>query len=360
MVKVKGVAAVVEDQMWAGRLHKPGHIRCERVPMPRPGPDEALIRVKACGVCGSDHSRVMVNGTYSYPTIVGHEFAGEVVEVGLGVEGFSSGDRVTVVPLIPCGRCVYCELGRYHLCEDYDYFGSRRDGAFAEYVVAPASNMIRIPDSVDWETAAMTDPASVALHAIRQGGLAVGQSVAVLGAGPIGLFAVQWARIAGASRVAAVDIVDRKIELAEELGADITINALRGDPVATLRAAVPDGFSCVVETAGSSITQQQAIHLASKGGTVVLCGISHDRLPLTEESVDRLMRHEITIVGSWNSSFSPDSSANDWSTAVEFFGRKLLVGLPMVSHRYNLHQIKEAFEMASDRQTYFNKIMFIP
>lgn len=349
-----------EGLMWAGRLHRPGDIRCERIRIPHPGPGEALIRVRACGVCGSDHSRVMKVGTYTYPTTVGHEFSGEVVETGAGADWFASGDRVTVVPLVPCEKCIHCRLGHYHLCDSYSYLGSRRDGAFAEFVVVPVTNIIRIPDTVDWETAAMTDPASVALHAIRRGKVVLGQTVAVLGAGPIGLFAIQWARVAGALRIAATDIFDPKLQLAGQLGADITVNALEHDPVTVLRAAIPEGFSCVIETAGSPITQQQAIQLASKGGTVVLCGISHDRLHLSDDSVDRLMRRELSVIGSWNSSFSPDSVANDWMSTVEFFGKNLIVGLPMVTHRFSLQQVSEAFEMASDRKNYFNKIMFIP
>jgi L-iditol 2-dehydrogenase len=302
----------------------------------------------------------MQTGTYSYPTTVGHEFAGDVVEVGPGVAGWTPGDRVTVIPLIPCGECPSCKLGKYHLCDSYDYFGSRRDGAFAEYVAVPTANLLRLPDSVDYETAAMTDPASVALHAVRKSGLSIGESVAVLGAGPIGAFAIQWAKIAGAGLVAATDVQEPKLILAKELGADVTVNARNEDPVAALHRVAPGGFSRVIEIAGSPAAQEQAIHIARKGGAVVYCGISHARLPLSESSVDVLMRREISIVGSWNSGFAPDESTNDWATSVHFFGQRALRALPLVTHRYALDQVKQAFAMAADRGSYFNKILFLP
>lgn len=185
--------------MKAANLHAPGDIRCEEVPVPEPGPGEVLIKVKACGVCGSDIPRVMQTGTYRFPTIPGHEFSGEVVGGGPGTETITPGQRVTVVPLIPCRKCSYCANGKYHLCADYDYLGSRRDGAFAEFVKVPAGNLMPLPDGVDFELGALTDPAAIALHAVRKLGLNPGDRVAVFGTGPIGAMALQWAKIVGAA-----------------------------------------------------------------------------------------------------------------------------------------------------------------
>ncbi|HOT50780.1 MAG TPA: alcohol dehydrogenase catalytic domain-containing protein, partial [Candidatus Hydrogenedentes bacterium] len=198
-------------------LRAVGDLRCEDAPDPKPGPGEALIAIKACGVCGSDIPRVFEKGTYRFPTIPGHEMAGEVVSVGAGCDSVLLGKTVAVFPLIPCRRCEACEIGAYAQCADYNYLGSRCDGGFAEYVVAPAWNLQVVPDGVSYEAAAMCEPAAVAAHALRRADLGLGDSVAIFGAGPIGIMLAQWARRGGASRVLLADIDDAKIEFARRL-----------------------------------------------------------------------------------------------------------------------------------------------
>ena len=156
-----------------------------------------------------------------FPTVCGHEFAGIVDACGPGVDGFTPGDPVVVFPLLWCGTCSACEQGKYVQCRDYDYLGSRSDGAFAEYVVAPKANLIRVPQGVTLEEAAMTEPAAVALHAVRRAQTSLaGKTVAIFGAGPIGLMTAQWARIMGATTVFLFDIVAEKLALAKRLGFD--------------------------------------------------------------------------------------------------------------------------------------------
>mgnify|MGYP002623509238 CR=1 FL=1 len=147
------------DQMQALVLHGIGDARYERIPRPAPGSGEVLVHIGFCGVCGSDIPRTFVKGTYRFPTVCGHEFAGVVEQVGEEVTEFAAGDRVAVFPLLWCGKCPACEQGRYVQCHDYDYLGSRSDGAFAEYVVAPAPNLLRVPENVSLEAASMTEPA---------------------------------------------------------------------------------------------------------------------------------------------------------------------------------------------------------
>ncbi len=151
-------------------LHKVGDARYETVPRPTAGPGEVLVRVGFCGVCGSDIPRTFVKGTYHFPTICGHEFAGTVESCGAEVADYRPGDRVVVFPLLWCGRCTACERGNYVQCADYDYYGSRRDGAFAEYVAVPPRNLLRVPEGVSMEAASMTEPAAVALHALKRAG----------------------------------------------------------------------------------------------------------------------------------------------------------------------------------------------
>jgi L-iditol 2-dehydrogenase len=148
--------------MQAAVLNQPGDITLEDVPMPTPAPDEALVKVAACGVCGSDLARMLHKGTYRFPLICGHEFSGHVVEVGSDVRDVAVGDLVAVPPMIPCFACEQCQRGRFSLCEDYDYFGSRRDGAYAEFVCVPQSNLFVMPRGLDPRAAAMIDPAAIA------------------------------------------------------------------------------------------------------------------------------------------------------------------------------------------------------
>ncbi|HHY32261.1 MAG TPA: galactitol-1-phosphate 5-dehydrogenase [Firmicutes bacterium] len=347
--------------MLAARLYAPGDIRVEEVPVPEVGEREVLIKVMAAGICGSDPPRAMSTGTYSYPLTIGHEFAGEIAATGSGVKGLSPGERVTAIPLIPCGSCGYCRAGQYNLCDQYDYIGSRTDGAFAQYMKTRAENVLVIPDSVDFETAATSDPAAVALHAVRKAGITVGDTVAVLGVGPIGLFAVQWAKLVGAIMVMAVDIYDEKLEIARRLGADICVNARKDDPVAMVNQITSGkGINRVIETAGVPQTQHQGCLIASKLGSVVFCGISHAGLELSEAAVDRVMRREISVFGSWNSGDVTLPYEDDWKTTLCFMGQGKIVAKPFITHRYPLIDVPKVFDDIWNGHMVHGKVLFLP
>ncbi len=345
--------------MKAANLYAPADIRVEQVPIPEPARGEVQIQVKACGVCGSDISRLMETGTYSFPTIPGHEFSGVVSKLGPGVETIQPGQRVTVIPFLPCRTCEYCEIGEYQLCDNYSYLGSRTNGAYAEYVVAPAANVLQLPDNVSFELGAMTDPASVALHAMRKLGLKPGDTVAVFGVGPIGAFAVEWAHIMGASDVYAVDIFPQKLDVVAQLGADVCINGRDEDVVERIMSHTGGkGVKRSVEFAGHKITQEQSLLSTAKMGSIVWGGISHSALALQEKSVDRILRWELTLAGSWNSSFAAEVS--DWATALLFMQRQQIRGDELISHRLPLEALPETFEMLQARREYTNKVMFFP
>jgi L-iditol 2-dehydrogenase len=349
-----------KGKMKAARLYAPGDLRIEEVDIPRAGEDEALARVKAVGICGSDPARVMLKGTYSYPTTIGHEFSGEIVAVGSQVRSAKVGDRVTIVPLIPCGTCDYCAIGEYNLCDQYSYYGSRIDGAMAEYVVVKERNLLKLPDGVDFESGACTDPVSVALHAVRKVNLGGGDTVAVLGVGPIGGFAIQWARIFGASQIFAIDIVDEKLAIAQEIGADLTCNSIETDPVGfVLDHTGGVGVDRVIEMAGSKITQEQSIRMAKKQGSVVFCGISYDDLTLPQKTLDQLLRKEVVLVGSWNSSFAP-LPIHEWRASLDFLSKGHIQCQPLISHRLPLSEAPEVFRKIWSKDGYFNKVLFIP
>lgn len=350
----------MNGKMRAVRLYAPADLRCVEVQVPQLREDEVLVKVRAVGICGSDPCRVMVKGTYSFPTTIGHEFSGEIVECGQEVVSWKPGDRVTIVPLIPCYKCEYCQIGEYTLCNDYGYYGSREDGALADYIKVKADNLLRLPDNVSYEEGACTDPSSVSLHALRKSGLKPGDMVAVLGVGPIGQFTVQWARNCGAGFVFAVDIVGEKLEIAKTVGADVCINSVKEDPVkAIMDYTEGHGVDCVIEMAGNKTTQDQALRIAKKMGTVVFCGISYTDLPLSKQSVDALMRKELKIIGSWNSSFAA-LPVHDWMTSLEFMSQGKIQCQPLISHRYPLEDAPEIFREVFERKRFFNKVLFLP
>ncbi|HEY0868152.1 MAG TPA: galactitol-1-phosphate 5-dehydrogenase [Fimbriimonas sp.] len=336
--------------MKALSLHGVGDLRLIDVPTPAPKAGEALVRVAACGVCGSDIPRIFSKGTYRFPTIPGHEFAGTIAEKGPGVEGLEVGDAVAVFPLLWCGECAPCESGRYVQCENYGYLGSRDDGAFAEYVVAPSRNLAKVPAGVSLEEAALTEPASVALHALRRTGRSLfGLNVAVYGAGPIGLMVAQWARSMGAAEVLIFDIAPRKAELARSLG----FSQVFDSPAETT------AHVCI-EAAGVPATMLAACRSVARGGTVVLLGNPSRDLELPADLVSQLMRKEASLLGTWNSDYSSLGTGDDWHAVLHAVRAKKIDLTTLVSHRVSLDEALPALEQMRDHPDRVSKILIKP
>lgn len=339
-------------------LHGVGDLRCEDVAVPRPGPGQVLVRVTACGVCGSDVPRIFAKGTYRFPTIPGHEFAGEIVTVGPDADASLIGKRVTVYPLIPCRKCAACAIGAFAMCEDYDYLGSRCDGAFAEYVCAPAWNVVAVPDTVSFEEAAMTEPAAVAAHALRQGTFSGDDSVLVFGAGPIGLLLAQWARAWGAARVLLADVDRRKLDFARTLGFDRLFDASTGDPAAWAREQTGGGADLVIEGSGASPALEQAPMAAKVFGRVVLLGNPLGEMRLSQTAYWAILRKELTVRGTWNSSFS-DLPRNEWKLTLDSMASGKIDVRPLITHRVRLDELPGALAMLRDKTPFSNKVMYV-
>ncbi|MGQ9608434.1 MAG: galactitol-1-phosphate 5-dehydrogenase [bacterium] len=346
--------------MKAGVLHAIGDLRYEDIPIPETKPGFALVKVKASGVCGSDIPRVMKKGTYTFPLIPGHEFAGEIAKLNNdNSPKFKVGDRVAVFPLIPCGKCPYCQIGEYAQCDDYDYLGSRRDGGFAEYVNAPISNLVIIPPNVDFESAAMTEPASVALHALRRAGIDPGDNIVILGAGTIGLILAQWAKVSGAGRVFITDISEEKLKSAMKYGFIECINAQTEDPVSIVKEKTDGrGADICIEAAGTPTTFEQSIRIVRKLGKVILMGNVSGDILIPEKTASTILRGQLTIFGTWNSSITAVPK-NEWETSLKFMSSGALELKSLITHRYTLDHINEAFDMMYNRREFFNKVMFI-
>lgn len=340
--------------MRAAVLHAPGDIRLEEVAKPVPGPGEVLLRVAAVGVCGSDLPRMLIKGAHKMPLICGHEFSGHISELGEGVTGFALGDLCTVPPMLPCGTCDQCATGDFSRCRDYDYFGSRRDGAYAEWVVVPVANLLKAPEGTDPRAAAMVDPASIALHAIwKAGGVRMGTRGAVIGCGPIGLFAIQWMLLMGATEVIAMDVSEEKLAQARQAGA--THCVLAG-------AELPKGLlaDLIVEAAGHPTAINAAVTLAAPGGHVVFIGIPVGEVPLQNKAFQHFLRQEVSLHGSWNS-FGAPYPGPQWTVTLDKLARGALQWEFMISHELPLEELPAMFDrLRSERGMFFSKIMFRP
>lgn len=327
------------QEMMAANLHGVNDLRYEKVPVPECREDEVLVAVRYCGVCGSDVARVLTKGTYHFPTIPGHEFSG-VVEYD--PRGELTGQRVTVFPLLPCGKCEMCKKQLYQLCEDYDYYGSRRDGGYGEYLAVKRWNIVRLPDRVSLEEGALCEPVSVARHAVVRLDVKRGESVLISGAGPIGLLAAQWARSFGADRVYLFDIDERKTDLAKKLGF----------------LAYEDGTTvdAVLEGTGYSDAIVRCLNGARPFGRVVLMGNPAGNVELPQKAYWNILRKELTVKGTWNSSFSDDK--NDWEESLKAMEEGRLQVREIISHILPLSRCHEAFSMLTDRDVFTNRILF--
>ncbi len=337
-------------------LEKDRELLFREVPDPqRPGSDWVLIRVAFSGICNSDFHRGFGGGAYHYPLIMGHEFSGTVAE-GFTGSHFSPGDKVVVFPLIPCRRCVPCQTGDFAQCMDYDYIGSRRDGAFAEKVWAPEASLIRVPEGVSMRDASLTEPCAVALHGVSKMEVRPGDTAAVFGAGPIGNMAAQWLRMRGCRQIFMVDIDAGKLAISARMGFT-PVDPGRGDPVEAIREATGGaGADRVLEAVGLPATFLQAVQAAARSGDVVFLGNIRGEFRIGERDFSSILRREIKIHGTWNSKVVPEGR-NEWTVVLSELGRGMSVA-PLVSHTVGLPEGPDIFSRILARREFFNKVVF--
>lgn len=283
--------------MKAAVFYKKNDLRVEERAIPEIGNDELLIRVRACGICGTDaHIFCGDEGAAPTPagTVLGHEFAGEVVKVGADAVGFEIGDHICVDPNKLCGKCEFCRRGIGHFCESITGIGTTVDGGFAEYCAVPVSQAYKVPKTLPFEAAAMTEPVSCCLHGIELCGIKPGSRVAVIGCGMIGLLMIQLAKLSGASFIAAIEPIESKRTKALELGADCAV-APSDDT-----AAKPgtDNIDCVIECVGRPETIEAAINLAGRYSTVMMFGLTKPDATVSVKPFE-IFKKEITLRSSY-------------------------------------------------------------
>jgi 2-desacetyl-2-hydroxyethyl bacteriochlorophyllide A dehydrogenase len=280
--------------MWVG----PRKIEMTEEPTPRPAPGELLLQVAAVGICGSELSGYLGHNSLRVPPLVmGHEFSATVVEVGDGVTDFAVGDRVTANPMIPDRSCVMCRAGFENLCLNRTLIGAHRPGAFAEYVTAPTVACYRLPDAIDDVTGSLVEPTACALRAVELARVRPGETVAILGAGPIGLLSLRVAKAAGASQVIISDLADHRLEIAKAWGATHAVNPAQSD-VAALARKLTDGLGCdaVIDAVGLPVTRKAAVQAVRPGGRVIFIGLHEDETSLPG---NHIVRSEIEVKGAF-------------------------------------------------------------
>ena len=293
----------MKDTMIQQLMTEPKHITFREVPVPKPGPDQVLVKIKRIGVCGSDIH--VWHGTHpytSYPVTQGHEVSGQIVSLGEYVKDLAVGQKVTIEPQVFCGRCHPCLHGKYNLCEKLKVMGFQTTGTAGEYFAVDASKITLLPEELSYSEGAMIEPTAVAVHAAKRFPDLKGANVVVLGCGPIGILVMQAAKALGAAKALVTDISDTRLELAKSLGADFAVNTLKKDfGEAMLEAFGPDKADVIYECAGSDITMEQAIQNARKGSMIVLVAVfgkraSVDLAKLNDSELDlntsMMYRHE--------------------------------------------------------------------
>lgn len=304
------------------------HLELADLPVPQPGPDDVLVRVRACGICGSDvHGFDGSSGRRIPPLVMGHEAAGIISEVGSNVSRFKNGDRVTFDSTVFCGSCFYCRGGHVNLCDRRQVLGVscgeyRRHGAFAEYVAVPQQTVYPLPDSIEFKHAAFIEAISVALHAIRRQPIPSEATVVVVGSGMIGLLILQALRATGSNRIVAVDIDDSKLKLARQMGADVQLNSKSSDVVSCVQEYTQGrGADLAIEAVGLTEPIETAVNCVRKGGTVIAVG---NLAPTIELPLQSVVTRELKFLGSCG-------SAGEYPEAIQLLGEGKIRVDPLIS-----------------------------
>lgn len=327
-------------------LESVGKLVYREVDTPIPKIGEVLLKIMACGICSSDFDRCLRTGTYHFPTIPGHEFSGRIESVGEGVDGALAGRRAAVFPLLPCKECDQCKIGAYARCRNYNYFGSRCDGAFAEYIAVPVWNLQLFDDSLDYNVAALCEPASVAYHALSAGAGAEGE-ICIVGTGTIGILAGLWAQVQGRC-VTFVCRNERKRSFLRSLGFNSFLDSGKYGDVA---------YPLVLECVGTDDSLLQSVKLIAPSGTIVLVGNPDGDKNLSRKDYWKLLRSEVTLKGVWNSSYA--SVNNEWRRVLDALTTNQSTFGKLVTSTFPLSSGLDAFAAIKSSEKLEIKGMFV-
>jgi L-iditol 2-dehydrogenase len=327
------------------------------MPQPEVGEHDVLVQIKACGICGSDiHGFDGSSGRRVPPLIMGHEAAGVVTDTGSAVTKTKEGDRVTFDSMVSCGHCFFCQRGEMNLCDNRRVLGVscedyRQHGCFAEYAVVPEHIIYSMPDNLAFEHAAMIEPVSVAVHAVKRTPITKGDTAAVIGAGMIGLLVVQALKAAGCGKIIAVDLADEKLKLAQTLGASLGINPKSTDAVQAIRDTTDGrGADVTMEVVGATPTVKTAVESARKGGHVTLVG---NLAPEVDFPLQSVVTRELTIYGSC-------ASNGEYPECIDLLARGVIQAEPLISAKAPLEKGADWFDRLYAAEAGLMKVILQP
>lgn len=384
--------------MKAWVLHDTDDIRYEDVDMPQLRDGEVLVKVMAAGICGSDIPRIYKTGAHNMPLIPGHEFAGRVIAVDNGSNSDycnSAGDdagtwlnkRVGIFPLIPCRQCVACRKEMYEMCRNYNYLGSRCNGGFAEYVAVPAANLIKLPDNVSYQDAAMLEPSAVACHAIRR---VLGSSnaeapdnagngtqahtnmqrhnlnIAVCGLGTIGMLIVMLLKSCGYDNIFVIGnkssqkAMTANLGISEENFYDIREEISRGCDAAEWLMEKTDGSGVDVffECVGKNETVNWAVKSAACGGSICFVGNPYSDMNFDKQTYWKILRNQLHVTGTWNSSFTGNED-DDWHYVLKSISSGSIMPSKLITHRFRINELESGLRIMRDKSEDYIKIMSV-
>lgn len=334
----------IPKEMDVLNLHDIGDLKFEKKETYSLTKDHVLVKIKYCGICSSDIERVFINGTYHFPTIPGHEMSGQIVAVNDEDEKLL-GKKTAIFPLMPCFECDACESGEYAQCSDYNYFGSRCDGGYSEYLLVPKWNLVLFDDKLDYKIAALCEPGAVAIHSVNIGDIHEGDNVAISGTGTIGMMIALIAHEKGAN-VTVIGRSEESLEFSKSLN------------FKTLKTAELENtaFDKVFEVVGNNESINQSISICDNFGTVILVGNPKDNVNLDKQIYWKILRKQLILKGIWNSSYN--QKINDWKEILELMAEGNIPFDSLISKEYQMSEFGEAFDYLRNSENKKLKVMF--
>ena len=334
----------IPKEMSVLNLHEVGDLRFEKKETYKLIEGHVLVKIKYCGICSSDIERVFVNGTYHFPTIPGHEMSGQIVAVNDEDEKLL-GKKTAIFPLMPCFECDACDKEEYAQCANYNYFGSRCDGGYSEYLLVPKWNLVLFDDDLDYKIAALCEPGAVAIHSVNIGEIKKGDHVAISGTGTIGMMIALVAQ----GKDADVTVIGRShesLEFCKSLGLKTLLTTELENVT----------FDKVYEVVGNNESINQSIGICDNFGVVVLVGNPKDDVHLDKQIYWKVLRKQLLLKGIWNSSYS--QKVNDWKEILDLMAKGNIPFESLISKEYPMSEFNEAFEYLRDSSEKKLKVMF--
>ena len=340
-------------------LHDVNNFCLEDVDIPKIESDRVLVEVKVAGICGSDIARIYKDGTYHFPAIPGHEFSGKVIAVGNKVDPKWMDKRVGIFPLIPCRECECCKKKQYEMCKSYSYLGSREDGGYAQYVTVPQENLIELPPNVSYEVAAMLEPMAVAVHTMRKAQIMKDDTIVICGLGTIGLLLLMTLIEEGYSNILVIGNKDFQKKSVLKLGLkESNYWDSRDENVEQwiLEKTKNLGTDIFFECVGKNETIIQALNVTIPGGTIILMGNPHSDINLKKEVYWKILRKQLTLKGTWNSSFLGERE-DDWNYIIRKLEKGRLNPELLITHKLSFDKLKVGLDIMKNKTEDYIKIM---